>query len=75
MRLDKCECDTGQCKHWSDCAVHNEPFQPNGPCDCGGYPTQENYFKRMLLENPDLSFWLLILFAAVVAVLIARWCQ
>lgn len=29
-------------KHWSDCAVHNEPAMPNGPCNCGGYvePTQ-----------------------------------
>jgi hypothetical protein len=23
-------------EHWSDCAVHNEPFMPAGPCDCGG---------------------------------------
>lgn len=22
--------------HWSDCAVHNEPALPEGPCDCGG---------------------------------------
>lgn len=21
--------------HNSDCAVHNEPVYPNGPCDCG----------------------------------------
>lgn len=21
--------------HKSDCAVHNEPYMPNGPCDCG----------------------------------------
>lgn len=21
--------------HWSDCAVHNMPAMPNGPCDCG----------------------------------------
>ena len=21
--------------HWSDCAVHNEPAYPAGPCDCG----------------------------------------
>lgn len=21
--------------HASDCAVHNEPAEPNGPCDCG----------------------------------------
>ncbi|MEG9528384.1 MAG: hypothetical protein MIL41_21885 [Hyphomicrobiales bacterium] len=23
--------------HWSDCAVHNEPAYPAGPCDCGGF--------------------------------------
>ena len=22
-------------QHASDCAVHNEPAYPNGPCDCG----------------------------------------
>lgn len=22
-------------QHWSDCAVHNEPALPAGPCDCG----------------------------------------
>ncbi len=21
--------------HASDCALHNEPAEPNGPCDCG----------------------------------------
>ena len=21
--------------HWSDCAIHNEPAYPAGPCDCG----------------------------------------
>lgn len=24
-------------EHWSDCAVHNAPALPAGPCDCGGY--------------------------------------
>lgn len=24
-------------RHWSDCAVHNEPELDAGPCDCGGY--------------------------------------
>lgn len=24
-------------EHWSDCAAHNEPAYPNGPCNCGGY--------------------------------------
>lgn len=23
-------------KHWSDCAVYNEPAYPKGSCDCGG---------------------------------------
>lgn len=23
-------------QHWSDCAVHNEPYAEAGPCDCGG---------------------------------------
>lgn len=25
-------------KHWSDCAIHNEPAFPAGECDCGGIP-------------------------------------
>lgn len=32
--MDKCKCETGNCGHWSDCAVHNEPAMPNGPCNC-----------------------------------------
>lgn len=33
--------ECGYCKqHWSDCAVHNEPALPKGPCDCGGYYAQ-----------------------------------
>jgi len=28
--------------HWSDCAVHNGPAYPAGPCDCGvAQPAQE----------------------------------
>jgi hypothetical protein len=32
-----CQCSTCKDgpKHWSDCAVHNEPAYPAGPCDCG----------------------------------------
>lgn len=26
-------------EHASDCAVHNEPAYPNGPCDCGAVQT------------------------------------
>jgi len=28
-------CQGGKCPHRSDCAVHNEPAFPAGPCDCG----------------------------------------
>jgi hypothetical protein len=46
-RRGTCECDA--CKispHWSDCAVHNEPAYPNGPCDCGGYKPVEQKKER-----------------------------
>jgi hypothetical protein len=33
--MDACQCSAGQCRHLSDCAVHNAPAMPNGPCDCG----------------------------------------
>lgn len=32
-----CQCDAcmySENKHNSDCAVHNMPAMPNGPCDC-----------------------------------------
>lgn len=28
-------CGRESCEHASDCAVHNEPALPAGPCDCG----------------------------------------
>jgi hypothetical protein len=39
-------------KHWSDCAMHNEPAYPNGPCDCGANapsaaPVDLSIFSRM----------------------------
>ncbi|MDX4958015.1 hypothetical protein [Delftia acidovorans] len=27
-------CGSNGCSHDSDCAVHNEPAMPAGPCDC-----------------------------------------
>lgn len=32
-----CECESckGYIPHKSDCAVHNEPAERNGKCDCG----------------------------------------
>lgn len=36
-RADHCGCEACEdgTLHLSDCAVHNEPAYPNGPCDCG----------------------------------------
>lgn len=31
-------CQCGACRHASDCAQHNEPAMPAGPCDCGAAP-------------------------------------
>ena len=28
-------CMQGRCPHKSDCAVHSEPYEPAGPCNCG----------------------------------------
>lgn len=37
--LERADCQCPSCrldgKHYSDCAVHREPAEPNGPCDCG----------------------------------------
>lgn len=32
--------------HWSDCAVHNAPAYPPGPCDCGGYMWRSRERRR-----------------------------
>lgn len=37
--------DTDLYKHRSDCAVHNEPAYPAGPCDCGAEPPTSNRKK------------------------------
>lgn len=37
-------------EHWSDCAVHNEPALPAGPCDCG---TQDDAEIARILAIPD----------------------
>ena len=31
------------CGHAIDCAVHNSPPLPSGPCDCGAAPTAEDH--------------------------------
>jgi hypothetical protein len=46
-------------KHWSDCAVHNEPAYPNGECDCGGYTEPETvawmWKDGTLTSDPDFA--------------------
>jgi len=32
---EHCTCPACRITHASDCAVHNMPAMPNGPCDCG----------------------------------------
>jgi hypothetical protein len=34
--------------HASDCAVHNSPAMPNGPCDCGA-----DFAERVLGPLPE----------------------
>lgn len=48
-----CQCPACRVvKHDSDCAVHNMPAEPNGPCNCGAAASSE-YAERLesLLRN------------------------
>jgi hypothetical protein len=36
--------------HWSDCAVHNAPAYPAGPCDCGVAQEPEREALKLALE-------------------------
>jgi hypothetical protein len=36
--------------HWSDCAVHNGPAYPAGPCDCGVTQKTERDALKLALE-------------------------
>lgn len=45
-------CSTGV-QHASDCAVHNEPAHPNGPCDCGASPPESSSFRDLLGASVD----------------------
>ena len=37
-------------KHWSDCAVHNAPAYPAGPCDCGVAQEPEREALKLALK-------------------------
>lgn len=43
--------EDGGCGHRSDCAQHNEPAMPNGPCDCGRPLTTRRGADPMMLAN------------------------
>lgn len=42
--------------HASDCAVHNEPAMPNGPCDCGALDLDQNEVQPASIL-PSKSAW------------------
>ena len=50
-------------KHYSDCAVHNEPAYPKGDCDCGGYEDvseievlrSKNEYQEIVLDKLDMK--------------------
>ena len=46
-----------QFTHWSDCAQHNEPAEPAGPCDCGMYhiPTLERVHEELTTLRAELA--------------------
>lgn len=53
QKPDHCGCETCEdgTTHLSDCAVHNEPAYPNGPCDCGA--AQTITYPPDMLPSPD----------------------
>lgn len=42
--------------HDSDCAVHNEPAYPNGPCDCGVDPREHITDGTPCWCNPETTY-------------------
>lgn len=39
--------DKSEKKHYSDCVIHNEPAEPKGECNCGGYmPSKSNTIEE-----------------------------
>jgi len=45
-------------RHWSDCAQHNMPAMPNGPCDCGADapdPAEPKGMIEVFLEATEVN--------------------
>lgn len=61
----RCQCQAC-CRgttHASDCAVHNEPAYPNGPCDCGAIPPAPgaDMWVPKSLALPPVPGWYLVM--------------
>ena len=42
-------------QHTSDCATHNSPAYPPGPCDCGARTAELEQALRDLLNYTDMN--------------------
>lgn len=60
--------------HFSDCAIHNEPAFPAGPCDCGAMPPRPDMHvigpDEYEVAEPGNGRVLAVIVAVVVAALI-----
>ena len=53
-------CGSNGCGHASDCAVHNEPAMPAGPCDCKGAncgATDGRHSRECIAEAGAVQGW------------------
>ena len=68
-KTEHCQCVA--CKdgtiHASDCAVHNMPAYPNGPCDCGANKTIREAF------NTNWKLRAFLIGCAIVGSIIGAW--
>jgi len=48
-------CKDDSCSHSSDCAVHNEPAYPAGPCDCGATALVRHCDRCLAVTAIDLD--------------------
>lgn len=54
--MNRCQCS--HCKvtpHASDCALHNEPALPIGPCDCGAMGDRLAKLEAFFREVAELT--------------------
>lgn len=50
-----CTCAACKITHASDCAVHNEPAMPKGPCDCGACRDDDGAYLSAIREVSKLK--------------------